>query len=279
MTMNPKNRSDLGIANSDCSYLSPEALCQNGCCIWVFWWILPTKFHSHSQHEWISPKWLWHMRCPIGTACMGILIKNCVSEICIIIWQVCGAYGVKTRPNIPYEGGNFKLFLTSTGSVYKNLHWNEDIFKSAITWIKGEALVGDPICDPGEAAKGLIFCTGLDNNAAKVISLVESAFDLMEGAGEAPEEVEAAGDVIAWPLTNRSNKEPVPTLLLVGSTSEFNKACKLGAVLVLAVTSLVLKIFSNKIFYINNILLVFFLQTKKKNSEIHSPLTYFQTGR
>ena len=95
MTMNPKNRSDLGIANSDCSYLSPGELCQNGCCIWVFWWILPTKFHSHSQHEWISPKWLWHMRCPIGTACMGILIKNCVSEICIIIWQVCGAYGVK----------------------------------------------------------------------------------------------------------------------------------------------------------------------------------------
>ena len=97
MTMNNKNRSDLGIANSDCSYLRPEALCQNGYCIWVFWWILPTKFHSHSQHEWISPKWLWHMRCPIGTACMGILIKNCVSEICIIIWQVCGAYGVKNH--------------------------------------------------------------------------------------------------------------------------------------------------------------------------------------
>ena len=58
-------------------------------------------------------------------------------------------------------------------------------------------MVGDPICDPGEAAKGLIFCTGLDNNAANVISLVESAFDLMDGAGEAPEEVEAAGDVIA----------------------------------------------------------------------------------
>ena len=56
MTMNPKNRSDLGIANSDCSYLSPGALCQNGCCIWVFWWILPTKFHSHSQHECSSPK-------------------------------------------------------------------------------------------------------------------------------------------------------------------------------------------------------------------------------
>ena len=130
---------------------------------------------------------------------------------------------------------------------------SREIFKNVtnyLTWIKGEAFVGDPICDPGEeAAKGLIFCTGLDNNAAKVISLVESAFDLMEGAGEAPEEVEAAGDVIAWPLTNRSNKEPVPTLLLVGSTSEFNKACKLGAVLVLAVTSLVLKIFSNKFFF------------------------------
>ena len=104
MTMNPKNRSDLGIANSDCSYLRPEALCQNGCCIWVFWWILPTKFHSHSQHEWISPKWLWHMRCPIGTACMGILIKNCVSEICIIIWQVCGAYGVNRSSAPPFAG-------------------------------------------------------------------------------------------------------------------------------------------------------------------------------
>ena len=120
MTMNPKNRSDLGIANSDCSNLRPEALCQNGCCIWVFWWILPTKFHSHSQHEWISPKWLWHMRCPIGTACMGILIKNCVSEICIIIWQDCGAYGVKkcfSKKNIfsrfSQEITNLNFFLSN----------------------------------------------------------------------------------------------------------------------------------------------------------------------
>ena len=144
------------------------------------------------------------------------------------------------------KGKLFKLFLTSAGSVYKNSLWNEDIFKSAITWIKGEALVGDPICDPGEAAKGLIFCTGLDNNAAKVISLVESAFDLIpepEIDGEPEPEVEAAGDDIAWPLTNRSNKDdPEPTLFtLEGSTSEFSKACKLGAALVLAVTSLVLK--------------------------------------
>ena len=61
-------------------------------------------------------------------------------------------------------------------------------------------MVGDPICDPGEPAKGLIFCTGLDNNAAKVISLVESAFDLIpepERDGEPEPEVEAAGDDIA----------------------------------------------------------------------------------
>ena len=127
---------------------------------------------------------------------------------------------------------------------------SREIFKNVtnyFTWIKGEAFVGDPICDPGEeAAKGLIFCTGLDNNAAKVISLVESAFDLIpepEIDGEPEPEVEAAGDDIAWPLTNRSNKDdPEPTLFtLEGSTSEFSKACKLGAALVLAVTSLVLK--------------------------------------
>ena len=99
------------------------------------------------------------------------------------------------------------------------------------TCIKGDALVGDPICDPGEAAKGLIFCTGLDNNAAKVISLVESAFDLI-GAGEATEDVDGE-DVIGWPLTNLSNKDPDPVFVFValppGSTSVLSNACKFGA--------------------------------------------------
>ena len=62
-----------------------------------------------------------------------------------------------------------------------------------------------------------MFCTGLDNNAAKVISLVESAFDLI-GAGDATDDVE--GEVIGWPLTNLSNKDPPdPALALLGSTS------------------------------------------------------------
>ena len=143
MTMNPKNRSDLGIANSDCSYLRPEALCQNGCCIWVFWWILPTKFNSHSQHEWISPKWLWHMRCPIGTACMGILIKNCVSEICIIIWQVCGAYGVKTPYarqicntiiRIPEIQKFISICIDAAPIGHMKCHNNFDIVQSCWPW-------------------------------------------------------------------------------------------------------------------------------------------------
>ena len=49
-------------------------------------------------------------------------------------------------------------------------------------------------------------------------------------------EPEAVGDDMACPLTDRSNKnDPKPT------SSEFSNACKLGAALVLAGTSLILK--------------------------------------
>ena len=50
------------------------------------------------------------MRCPIATACMGILIKNCVSEIRIIIWQICDAYGVNVNGYLILIRGQKNVF-------------------------------------------------------------------------------------------------------------------------------------------------------------------------
>ena len=101
------------------------------------------------------------------------------------------------------------------------------------TCINGDAFVGDPICEPGEeAASGLIVCTGFDNKAARVISLVESALDLMGPAGDATEDVE--GEVPS--RTNLSSSDPppgadplTPTLAVLGSTSALSNAWRLGA--------------------------------------------------
>ena len=54
--MNDENRSVMCIADSEQSCLRPEAKYENGCCNRASEWILPTIFHSHSQHECTSSK-------------------------------------------------------------------------------------------------------------------------------------------------------------------------------------------------------------------------------
>ena len=78
-------------------------------------------------------------------------------------------------------------------------------------------MVGDPICEveEGEAAtaKGLMFCTGgLDNRAASVISLEESAAELVRVVtGEGAEDPALLGELLmGCPLTNLSRSEPPP---------------------------------------------------------------------
>ena len=79
-------------------------------------------------------------------------------------------------------------------------------------------MVGDPICEveEGEAAtaKGLMFCTGgLDSRAANVISLEESAAELVRVVtGEGAEDpAPLLGELLmGCPLTNLSRSEPPP---------------------------------------------------------------------
>ena len=81
-------------------------------------------------------------------------------------------------------------------------------------------MVGDPICEveEGEAAtaKGLMFCTGgLDSRAASVISLEESAAELVRVVtGEGAEDPALLGELLmGCPLTNLSRSDPPPLLL------------------------------------------------------------------